>query len=355
MNVPRRDLIDALKETFPLNNFDNMLSTRLNRNREWIIAGAAGASLVDIVTAVVLRAEKQGWVRELVHGALAEAPAAPHLLAFIQKYPRFDPANAQAPLDCYRAIFLKSQRVFLKRDELREKLQIIGSPNESRVMAIDGGRGFGKTYSKEFLYFLKENESSWAGFVQMIVYVYMDQCVFQPEELARVLGSRLGLDERTVPPNKGEQDARRIPDLVDWLREGIENDDGVIWWLVLDGFRVQVQPEATHDLIRALIDTTDSDWGNARLILLDYGKFLDLDTTLYILCETISPIERHDVEDFFEHVYSRSQKTWKPEDIRQTVDDLLAQVDAEVAKRGPEVRLQILSTGLTRAAKNLLR
>jgi hypothetical protein len=165
----------------------------------------------------------------------------------------------------------------------------------------------------------------------------------------------LGLDERTVPPNKGEQAARRIPDLIDWLNKGIEKK-GIVWWLVLDGFRVQVQPGATHDLIRALIDTTDTQWSDeVRLILLDYGEHLDLDTTLYILCERIAPIERKDVEEFFEHVYAKSRKTWKPEDIRQTVDDLYAQVEGEVTKRGPEARLQVLSTGLTRAAKNLLR
>lgn len=355
MIVPRRELIDALKSTFSVSELDNMLATRLNRNREWIIAGVANTTFEDIVTAVVLKAEQRGWVRDLVRGALEASPTSPRLRALIQNYPQLDPATAQPALETYRSMFLRGQRVFLKRDDFREALQIIGHQNQSRVIAIDGDRGFGKTYSKEFLYFLRDNEPTWLGTNQQIIYVYLDQAVFQPEDLARVIGRRFGLQDATLPPGKGEQAPRRIPDLIDWLTGGLQASAVDMFWLVLDGFRVQVQPDATHDLIRALIDATDRDWGRVRLLLLNYGKHLDLDTGVYILSETIKPIERTDVEDFFAHVYSESKKHWEPADIKQTVDNLFSQVEAEVANRGPDVRTQLLSVGMTRAAKNLLR
>ena len=250
---------------------------------------------------------------------------------------------------------MRGRRVFLKRDRFREALQEIGAQENSRVLAIDGDRGTGKTYSREFLNFIRENDPTWAGRDQRIIFIDMDDCAFDPERLAEVIGFRLGLDKKTMPSDTGEQAPRRVPALIEWLTDGIQRSAVELWWIILDGFRVQVHPKSTHDLIRALIDATDRDWDRARLLLINYEKFLDMDVLVHILSEKIQPIERRDIENFFKRVYDMSGKSWDASTISETVDEVLTQVEAQVKGSGSATRLSILSTGLTNAAKGLLR
>jgi hypothetical protein len=93
-----------------------------------------------------------------------------------------------------------------------------------------------------------------------------------------------------------------------------------------------------------------------RLILLNYSTYLDLDISVYILTESIKPIdEKKDVSQFFRHVYTLSKKSFTDADIDQTVTNVLEQVDREVTKRGPGERMKLLSLGLTKAASELLK
>jgi hypothetical protein len=182
----------------------------------------------------------------------------------------------------------------------------------------------------------------------------MDKCVFEAEDLARVIGERIGLDAATLPPDKGEQAPRRVPALIEWLGMKILKLPCPVWWIVLDGFRVQVHPGATHDLIRALIDAVDRDWQQTRLLLLNYEKFLGLDVVPYILVERIQPIERADIEGFFESVYTKSGRALGPNIIKNTVDDVFLQVQQEQTKNPEKSYFTLLSRGLSLAAKQLL-
>jgi hypothetical protein len=223
------------------------------------------------------------------------------------------------------------------------------------VLAIDGPRSAGKSYSRDFLNYVCENYHGWNHQPHRVIYVDMDLFAYEPEDLARAIGTSLGLADSTMPPEKGEQAPRRVPALVDWLSNAIQNNITIMWWIVLDGFRLYPQPKATHDLIRALLDAADlKNLSNVRLLLVNYGEFLDPDTKLYILIEEISSIgNESDIEHFFRYLYTVSGRNVDETEIKENVKKVMDQVDAEVAKLGPEARLKKLSIGLTRAAKNL--
>jgi len=352
MALPRNELVAALIGAFDAITFDRMLSDHLNIRRERLVAATGLAGLDAIVSKMVEIADEQRFVIELIRAALAANPGSPKLQEFIARNPAYDPSVQK--LQTYSlSAFMKSGRVFCKRDDLRQNLRQIGALNQSRVLAIDGDRYTGKTYSREFLNFLRENEPSWSG-EQREIYVNMDDCVFEPEDLARIVGGRLGINS-PMPPETGEQAPRRIPALVEWLANGLDHSAARVWWLILDGFRIQVQPSATHDFIRALIDVVDRDQDKVRMILLNYKEFLDLDIGTFILREEIEPIdEKSDLQLFFRHVYTLSKRTFVEDDIETTIENVRKQVDEEVAKRGTELRMRILSRGLTIAAKNLL-
>jgi hypothetical protein len=354
MALAKAELIAALLDAFDLASFDNMLDVRVQKRREEIVVAG---SLTDIVTTVVIKAERDRWASALIRGALAAVPENPKLLQFVKKYDEWNPEihGAGAAANHFQSIFMRGRRVFLKRPEFRRLLQLIGTSENSRVLAIDGDRCTGKTYSRDFLHFVGEAELVSKNAKHKISYVYLDDCAFEPESLALALGFKIGLKETTLPQDRGEQAARRIPALVEWLGQGIQSEDGTdLWWLVLDGFRIQVHPSATHDLIRALIDATDREWDRVRLILINYARFLDIDTSAYILCEETQPLERADVEEFFRHVYQLSNKQWDEASVQTAVTFIYSQVDSEMARRQEQCRMKILSAALTIAAKKLL-
>ena len=193
----------------------------------------------------------------------------------------------------------------------------------------------------------------------------MDARQFEPEDLAEILGNRMGFDKAKldkIASDKSEQATRRIPALTEWLTDGFKNSPAnVCWWLVLDGFRLQVHAKATYDLIRSMIDEADRAWGRARLILLNYGEKLDWDVTDYILTEHLKEeIEGKDIEHFFAEIYAESGKTFADEEarikaIQDTVEEVLRQVDQALARNPSESRLKYLSAGMTVAAKRLLK
>jgi hypothetical protein len=354
--APRKELVDALVNAFDPATFDRMLSDHLSIRRERLVTGD-GLGFDQIVSKIVQLADERGWVIGLIRAAITANPNNPALRTFLAANGAYDPAKHLAdPQCCFLSVFMRSKRVFLRREEFRDKLQRIGRPLEPRVLAISGERFTGKTYSRDFLVYLQENEPAWAGAEHKIHYIDMDAGALEPEDLARVIGRRLGLDPLQMPGDKGEQAARRIPNLVDWLVMGFQNSQANFLWLILDGFRVMVHPGATHDLIRGLIDAVEHDVDKVRLILLNYHKYLDVDVLGYILTENIEPIDvRKDVPQFFRHVYTLSKRSFNDADVDQTVDNILKQVEVEVAKRGQEERMKLLSLGLTRAATELLK
>ncbi len=353
--LPRKELVDALLNAFDARTFDRMLSDHLSISRERMVAADGLAGLGAIVSKMVEIADDGRFAIDLIRAARAAVPENLALQQFVARNPAYDPDRQTEPQNVFLSVFLRGQRVFFGREQLRQQLGLIGTPNQSRVLAIDGDRYTGKTYSWDFLSYLRENQPGWAGQQQRVVYINMDDCLFEPEELTTVIGRKLGLDVSGVPGDKGEQAARRNPDLLDWISAGLADHAIDVLWLILDGFRVQVQPDATHDLIRLMINAAEHDQEKLRLILLNYKEHLDPDS-VYILTEEIEPFdEERDLPRFFRYIYTQSKRTFDQEDIQQSVDKVRQQVNAEVAKRGPEWRMRLLSIGLTKAAKELLK
>jgi len=353
--LPRRELVDALLDAFDAITFDRMLSDFLSIDRERMTAAVGLAGLDAIVSKVVEIADECRFAIELIRAATAANPGNLKLQQFVARYPAYDPDKQPNPQSVFLSVFMRGRRVFFGREQLRQQLGLIGGPNQSRVLAIDGSRFAGKTYSWDFLIYLRENEPGWAGRQHRVIYINLDDCVFEPEDLARVIGRKLGLDVAAMPVDKGEQAPRRNPDLLDWISRGFADTSVDVWWVILDGFRVQVQPAATHDLIRLLIDAAEHDQEKLRVILLNYKEHLDPDN-VYILTEEIQPFdEQKDLPRFFRHVYTLSKRPFGDHDITRSVNQVRQQVDAEVAKRGPEWRMKLLSIGLTKAANELLK
>jgi hypothetical protein len=356
--IQRQELSAALLSAFPaLADFDLMLRSRVNQRRERVSAVAA---MPDVISAVVEAAEDEFWTPSLIAGACAARGGNPDLQAFIAGYPALDPAQAPAaPVNHYEVTFFVGGRVFLCRSDLRKHLQLFGRGTNSRVLVVNGERGSGKTYSKDFVGYLLQFDPAKQTERNRLAYVDLDQYVTDLESLALKIGRALTLDPATIPRQSKadkEQDSRWLPDLYAWLCGGVNTGDHDVWWLVLDGFRVQSLPPEALDLIDMLGNFADTETTRLRLILLNYPR---PDSLPFSFREDIPKpvLKRADIEHFVEGVYRRSGKPADPALVTQAVDDILSQVEQQLAKPSAERHheLRVLSLALTNAAKQLLK
>jgi len=354
--VQKQELSEALFSAFPvLGDFDLMLRTRVNQQRERMSPVAA---MPDVIDAVVNTADHEFWIPNLISGAWQVRNGNPQLQAFIAKYPALDPtARPAPPVNHYDTTFFVARRVFLRRSEIRDLLKQLGGTN-TRVLRVNGERGTGKTYSKDFVGYLLQFDPARRTERNRLEYVDLDKNGTDLQSVALRIGGALDLDPQTLPPRSSadkEQDSRWLPDLYAWLVQGIKGGAHDVWWLVLDGF-VQTLPSEALDLIDMLGNFADVETTRLRLILLNYPRTNSLPFSFYE--EIAKPVlEEEHVRQFVESVYTKSGKDAASSLITTTVKDILQQVQQELAKppNQPHDELKILSLALTRAAQKLLR
>lgn len=349
-----KELRDALISAFSLAKFDSMLEAELRRKREPMVVVGPGVGLTQVVETVLGVAEAEGWTADLVRGATEANPGNPQLRQYVTDYPERNPAAILASADPYQAMLLIGT-VFLGRTDLRARLQKCGVGNNPRVMLVKGGRGSGKSHSRALIeHVVSTAKPPPPAQRQECIFLELDSFPVPPEVLVKRIGMRLELDVAKIPPQTHEQDARWVNGtLVDWLKTGLKRAATTIWWLVLDGFRVQTLPAATYDLIGQLAEEAQSPASNLRVVLLNYPDVLPPQITR-VLKEVITdpPVDRSHIEAFVKWLYEGSGTTYNPEDLTDDVEDILKQVGAQIAGRPDEKALWLpaVNQALTTAA-----
>src|SRR5271157_1125632 len=116
MALPRKDIVEALVNAFDSNTFDRMLSDYLSIRRDRLVAGTGLVGFDQIVAAVVQLADERHWGIDLIRAARAANSGNQALLNFIARYPQYDPDQQPAAQNYFLSVFMRSRRVFLRRD-----------------------------------------------------------------------------------------------------------------------------------------------------------------------------------------------------------------------------------------------
>jgi hypothetical protein len=307
----------------------------------------------------VTAANSQGWIGELIEVALAfhptyrNTPTPPALTEFMQQHQRLEPAAAPpAEPDPFESLVMRGGRVFIARDDLRQKLKLIGTENFSCVLVVNGTKCSGKTYTRDFVNHLKRRDLA----TERVVYVDVDKEVNTPDDLLKSLGRPLGL--QTIPARTSEQDAKTwVPSVGPWVRDGVEKkkEDGIeTWWFILDGFSEKTHESTTYDLIRELATIADRDLQEIRLLLLNYGQRLG-GQHLFVTEEKIEEIGEKEVSGFLIRANERAGKPHSDERLRTETTEIFMQVSARMDQDHAleHERLCYVSAEVTRKARQL--
>ena len=337
------ELDEALRDAFNPPAFERFLFFRLKLK---VYDIAPQGTFVMVMYAVLKDAYSAGWIRDLIAAACVEVPLNPKVVAFVAKYPEWNPANQPKPIDHYNACRLISNRPFINRLKLRELLKKIDAPNESRVLVVTGDPMSGKTYTSEFIRYLTQNRQN-----QKAIYVDLDRYTYTPGDLAEELGNKIRGSTLQMPKRFEEQPARWNHQLCNYVTSEVINTSPITWWFIFDGFR-QLDT-ATDDFLHELVLAAEANLARLRIVLLGYGNELPSKVDKYVHREGIETITRRDLIDFLKCLNVDLNLNLSEIDIERFVDDIIGQAKQQAKGNSNALPLPMLSGAVETFMKRL--
>jgi hypothetical protein len=300
----RDKLYEALRRAFPKRSDMLMfLGLSLGANLDDI---ASEATYAEAVFNVILWSESEDRTEELVKKACAKKPnnkllndVGQWLLAELQK--RSD-REVRFPKDPFETYLLKAGQPFVNRRTLRAHLRELTWPDGSRILAVSGPPGTGKSYSINFIAHVAQRMKSFK--LLLIDVEEKTRATFNPDQFVRSLINQMGRRSSIgLIPKQGEtQDARWLIELRDWIVAEI-NQTTQTWWLVCDGVCHTDVPSDTRELLTHLIKIAHLNVPQLRVIVLACTPAaLPTDILPFIRQENTDIIGQPEVKEYFEQL-----------------------------------------------------
>lgn len=300
----RSKLHEALRAAFPRRSeFRMFLSLSCDISLDDI---DDGASYAETVFNLIKWTESEGRTEDLVEKARIKKPKN-KLLNDVGEWLLVELGKRSAesiplPKDPFQAYLLRGGQPFVNRQVLRDHLRELASDNGSRILAVSGAPGSGKSYSINFIshiaYKTKQSRLIWIDIEQAA------RATFGPEQFVRSLVNQMGrrASVSLIPKQGASQEARWLIELRDWIVGEISQTE-VVWWLVCDGLCHQDVPIDTRDLLRHLIKIAHVNVPQLRVIVLACTpEILPADLLPFIRQEDTVAISRPEVKDYFQRL-----------------------------------------------------
>jgi hypothetical protein len=227
-------------------------------------------------------ANTEGWIRQLVDAVVAGRGQIPEVRAFLVNNPDFDSSRNYVPQNPWATYKIFGGKFFLGRGGLRRHLFDMCDPLNSKVLlVISDQRQVGKSYTAGLIQFV----SDYVG-MSKVSYIDLDAFNYDLDTFAKRIAKEWGIDPEDLPGPGGEQESRWGQYLGKYLIEHVERRNGTVQWLILDGFREKILPQAMLDLVTDLAQRIQSD-DLFRLILVDFTQQLPLDVQMFMLSDTV--------------------------------------------------------------------
>jgi hypothetical protein len=280
---------------------------------------------------VVNRSNERGWAANLLIAVAADRSENPDVKAFFKQYPHFDERRNPHLRDFWQTTRLFGGDLFMGRADVRTYLKNMTVPESRKVLQITSEtHQVGKSYT----YFLVEFVGKKTNFNE-VTYVELNKKPYDLEKLAAHLAKKWDVDPAKLPRQDGEQESRWAQGLAPALVENAKMPDGMVRWLILDGFGACVISEGIKELVDGLALQIRST-GNFRLILMDYDPHRPLPLPVRAFAYVVKPLERGEIEETFKSAH-QSRYGVIPDDPK--IEEYMESYDlrlAEYKQRLPE-------------------
>jgi hypothetical protein len=300
----RSQLYEALHGAFPRRSDLLMfLNFGLDKGLDDIYDGPIYA---EAVFHVIEWSESEDRTEELIRKACAKKPKNKLLNDvgrwLITELEKRSGQGIRLPKDPFETYLLKAGQPFVNRRTLRTHLRELTWDDGSRILAVSGPSGTGKSYSVNFIAHVAQRMKRFK--LLLIDVEEKARATFNPEQFVRSLVNQMGRRSSIgLIPRQGEtQDARWLIELRDWIIAEI-NQTNDTWWLVCDGVCHPDVPSDTRELLTHLIKIAHLNVPQLRVIVLACTPaVLPTDILPFIRQENTESIGQQEVKEYFEQL-----------------------------------------------------
>jgi len=337
-------LRDALLNAYSKKALKDLLLFNLEKTISHIVSETEDDR--TIVSEVIATARQEGWLSDLIKQAYEERQSDVELKAL---YKELQPMISAAAFDHYTARFLGKDWPILNRGDMREALRRLDGQLQSRIFVIDGEPGSGKTYSVQFISYLREQyENFQMALIDLPLLMQMSSDgTGRLGDVGTSICSQWSITgKQTDQKDQNEQDSRWIVQFCDWLTGQLSNAT-LPHWVVIDHFDKALISQGTQDLIQQLAIRAYVNMPMLRLVLLSYKNIAGLRANVrgQIEYEQIRPLNDEDVIRFFDSEYRERQQqrnvAYVEKDIAASVARVWSAVDHTHVKRLEHLRYAV--------------
>lgn len=226
------------------------------------------------------------------------------------------------PVDVRLGRLVTVGQPFIGRLLLRESLGEMLRPDGPQILVVNGPRGSGNSVTTQFIDQIARQTGAFR--VAPVVVDSERNPKFGAEDVARVLGARMGVPLGDVPTR--EPSKRYLPVLATWLLAEAERS-GSNWWWVFDNFTSGGRPSDVGLLIDELAQMLAEGRSHDRLVLLDFDESLPVDERVSVIRERLpdpSEIGSREVQHFIRAALEATGRQMNDHDIDYVAELMLA-------------------------------
>ena len=300
------------------------------------------ATLPETILSVVLRAQADGWLPDLIVAIKRDQPGRQDIQAFTLPVPDASPAG----VDPYEDSVVRHTKVLVDREPLRDAVRNLEQSDAYRILVVTGKEKTGKTYSRHFITHIFERRKTFElGWINLVTLYRPATGPLTPEPIAERLFSYLKIDPALVPPKDDEKYERWSQRACDALIRALPpfqpGAPRVAKWLMLDGFNSVPIHDGTIAFVEEVSRHVEATLTDLRLILLGWKGVLPEDAEDLALRETVTAISDQNLKDFFRRVHKQRTPALSEEDLAKAVAKSLANVKRAVHPDAPLINVAL--------------
>lgn len=288
-------------------------------------------SLSDDVRRVILHAQANAWLHDLLESLVDRNPGDPEFTGVRRELlARPSPPPADPWLAC-----IVRDAPFVDREPLRDAMRDLETDGGRQVLVVHGDPGTGKTHTTEFVRWRARecgHEFVSIDLEQMARLSGRDGLIW-PETVAHRLRDLLNLDlDLPAREEEDQQYARWNLSTCDKLT-GALIDVAKYWWVVVDSFNLVPLPQATADFFKEFAIRVDASLPRLRLVLLGFNESLRPDLERHAHREHTRYPSQEELALYFTRLHESVGRAPQPEQVADSVQRVFSAVDPDAPAR----------------------
>jgi hypothetical protein len=306
----------------------------------------ANAVLPSAIPAVIMNAQNEGWLADLVAQMKLQNQGRVDIQAFTLNLPAPD---AVAIVDPYVDRVIRRNRLLVNREPLRNKVRNMETDPLVKFLIVTGEEKTGKTWSRHFVTHIWEQRRTFdLGWIDLVdIYERTPKTEpLTPEPVAARMFSYLKLAANLLPEKddeKYERWSQRVCEQVIRSLPALPKP----CWLMFDGFNSVPLHDGTIAFIEQFAGIVESSLPDVHVVLIGWRGTLSSDAEALAERDVCQVMSDEDIKDFFERVHKARSPALGNDEIAKKVAQSFANVKRAV-QAGATVTNAVLGDAVSR-------